>query len=404
MRICFLTLFTPTSENRGGPTALPYYLLKYRSSSISIHMLTCNLNDISEKELQQIADDLEVTYEVMHIHSWYKLAKRNHQTKIRVLFKYPIFTYVYSKRQVAKRLEELNPDVIWQYPDTFFEMLDVLPDKIHVVTGPDCSALTNLRGSLDPFSWSSAVRFWWNAKQVYSNLLLDRKGVRKNVLYHVVGMEDYRYIKRIAPKKNVFFLLHPHYSLVNSPIVDLHKPKLKVLIAGQMKQQLLLGTGVKDLMDSLSFLPESLKERFCFTFLGKGWESYNEQLQMQGYTSEHIKWVEDYVETIACFDIQIAPISVGAGTKGKILDAIGNGVLVIGTTYALENIAVRTMHSCVHYRTANEIPSILLSIANHPDRYEKIARQGVYQVRTYHAPKRIAQRFFGIIEHFCLDS
>ena len=404
MKICLLTLFTPTSENRGGPTALPYYLLKYRSPSISVHILTCNLNDISEKELQQIATELEVTYEVMRIHGWYKLVKRYNQTKIRVLLKYPLFTYVYNKRQVAQRLEELNPDVIWQYPDTFYEMLDVLPDKTHVVTGPDCSALTNLRASLDPFSWSSAMRFWWNAKQVYSNLLLDRKGVRKNVLYHVVGMEDFRYIKRIAPEKNVCFLLHPHYSLVKRPIIDLHKPQLKVMIAGQMKQQMLLGTGVNDLMDGLSLLPEDLKYRFCFTFLGKGWESYNERLQKQGYKSEHIKWVEDYVDAIACFDIQIVPISVGAGTKGKVLDAIGNGVLVIGTTYALENIAVRTMHSCIHYRTANEIPAILSSIANHPERYEKIARQGVHQVRTYHAPKRIAQRFFGIVEHFHLNS
>ena len=57
---------------------------------------------------------------------------------------------------------------------------------------------------------------------------------------------------------------------------------------------------------------------------------------MQGMKLYHIKFAPDYIEEICKHDIQVTPICIGTGTKGKVLDAIANGLLVIGSWYALE--------------------------------------------------------------------
>ena len=38
MKICFVTLFTPTSENRMGPSALNYYLMRDRSFTVGLNI------------------------------------------------------------------------------------------------------------------------------------------------------------------------------------------------------------------------------------------------------------------------------------------------------------------------------------------------------------------------------
>ena len=91
-------------------------------------------------------------------------------------------------------------------------------------------------------------------------------------------------------------------------------------------------------------------------------------------------------------------MTVGSGTKGKVLDACSNGLLGIGSKCSLENVARSHNDSCVLYKNMDDFILFLHSFINNPSRYEKIARKGMEQVRKYHDPKRIAKRFFDIIE------
>jgi hypothetical protein len=137
-----------------------------------------------------------------------------------------------------------------------------------------------------------------------------------------------------------------------------------------------------------------LKEHYVITFLGKGWEKHVEALRNSGYEVEHIKFAPDYIEEVTKHDIQITPIAIGTGTKGKVLDALANGLLVIGTPYALENIAVKHGESCVEYSQPHEVISVLMDIPKNLKNYEDMAAKGKKQVLLAHSPKQISSQLF----------
>ena len=128
--------------------------------------------------------------------------------------------------------------------------------------------------------------------------------------------------------------------------------------------------------------------------MGKGWERHAEALRQAGYDVKHITFAPYYVEEVFKHDIQLTPICIGTGTKGKVLDALANGLLVLGTPYALENIAVEHGKSCIEWRNADEVPGILLDIAANREKYEQMATAGRDAVLKEHDPALIAAQLF----------
>ena len=112
---------------------------------------------------------------------------------------------------------------------------------------------------------------------------------------------------------------------------------------------------------------------------------------------EHISFAPDYVEEVRKHDIQITPIAIGTGTKGKVLDAIVNGLLVIGTNYALENIAVEDGVSCLEYNTQEELLAILSDIPRNREHYEQMAEHGRQAALKEHNREKVAAELFGLI-------
>ena len=145
----------------------------------------------------------------------------------------------------------------------------------------------------------------------------------------------------------------------------------------------------------------ALKEHYQFTFLGKGWEQHAITLRNVGYDVCHIKFAPNYIEEIKKYDIQITPISIGTGTKGKVLDAFANGLLVIGSWYALENISVKKNISCLQYNDTKEIITILKDIYSNQACYEDIAREGRRVILEHHSGLSIAQQLFSLFNNNC---
>ena len=131
------------------------------------------------------------------------------------------------------------------------------------------------------------------------------------------------------------------------------------------------------------------------TILGKGWHAKIDELRKFGYEANLIDFAPDYIEEIVKHDIQINPLSVGTGTKGKVLDALANGLLVIGTPYAMENIAVANNKSCVIYKDATQLISVLKEIPYERTKYEAIAIEGRKCVLTEHNREKISKELFG---------
>ena len=94
-------------------------------------------------------------------------------------------------------------------------------------------------------------------------------------------------------------------------------------------------------------------------------------------------------------DIQVNAIDIGTGTKGKVLDALANGLLVIGTPYAMENIAVENNKSCVICKDAIQLMSVLKEIHYKRAKYEAIAIEGRKCVLTEHNREKISKELFG---------
>ena len=141
-----------------------------------------------------------------------------------------------------------------------------------------------------------------------------------------------------------------------------------------------------------------LPKNYVFTFLGKGWEKHVETMRQAGYEVEHIKFAPDYIEEIVKHDIQITPIAIGTGTKGKVLDAVANGLLVIGTSYAMENIAVENGVSCVEYQEPQEVIGVLMDIPSNRDKYEQMAVKGRDAVLTIHGRETVSKRLFSMFQ------
>ena len=87
-------------------------------------------------------------------------------------------------------------------------------------------------------------------------------------------------------------------------------------------------------------------------------------------------------------------MSLGTGTKGKVLDGLANGLLLIGTRYALENIAVKDGESCIEYDDASEVVAVLKDIIEHRGKYEQMAEAGRDAVLLEHSKSKVAAEFF----------
>ena len=220
-----------------------------------------------------------------------------------------------------------------------------------------------------------------------------------NIIVHLVGEEDVRFLQEINPYLNTVFLRHPHYELPEVPkSIKFTNPRVKLLIAGRydfyMKERADEMVNLFVNKNNLALLQKTYK----LTFLGKGWEQHVETLIALGYDVEHIKFAPDYIEEVYKHDIQLTPTAIGTGTKGKVLDALANGLLVVGTPYALENIAVENGVSCVEYRSNEELLAALMDIPHNVEKYEQMAEKGREAIFVEHGRRHISQQLMALFK------
>ena len=154
----------------------------------------------------------------------------------------------------------------------------------------------------------------------------------------------------------------------------------------------------EEVFDMMLHEVDKLKGYYKITFLGRGWENMVTRLKDAGYDVVQITFARDYIEEIRKYDVQLTPIAIGTGTKGKVLDALANGLLVAGTPFALENIAVKNRVSCVEYHSAKELQSTLMDIPHNVEKYEQMAERGREAIFVEHGRKRISQQLVDLFK------
>ena len=399
MKVVFITPVTPYKENMGGPSGHPYHLMIERPENIIITIYSFNNNHLSPEVISQVEQELRVEIKLLKQPIWWLIILRLHLTFIRLLLKNPINSYIRLNKKVVKEIKDSKPDLVWGYCQEFNGILRQFKEFRRLHTVPDCYSLHFYR-RLGIRQTLSNIKEYWRVVTNYSKHYRMERDYddSNNIVYHLVGEEDKNFLLEINPRLNAHFVRHPHYDL--SPTLPqregaFHQPKIKVVIAG--RYDLYMKQSADELLGELKNCKiEELKNAYTITFLGKGWEKHVETLRSAGYEVEHIKFAPDYIEEICKHDIQLTPIAIGTGTKGKVLDALANGLLVIGTPYAMENIAVKHGESCIEYRHPQEVIEVLKDIPQNIRKYEDMAAEGQRQVLSQHSPSMVSRTLFDI--------
>lgn len=374
MKIVEITPITPWKENKGGTSALQYHILAGRPQNVSVDVWSYNYNDISNDEIRMVENELDINIHLL-AKPWFRTFVVDKELNlVRLLLKYPIFNYIWLSDKEIKDIDSLNADGVWIYGEEMGRISKQLDKYKRVHTLPDAESLYYERlGGIKKIVSGNKFRRMENVMD-------------KTVIYHLVGAMDVDWFKNMAPGVDARFIRHPHYELVDKEIG--FGKKVKLLVAG--RNDIYMRRTANEMIEVLQ---EILKtDDYEVSFLGKGWKDEVGRLRQVGYDVNWKEYVENYVYEVAKYDIQISPLSLGTGTKGKVLDAMANGVLVIGTGYALENIA----DGGVLYKSKEELKDVLLDILSDKEKYEEMASEARKNVRREHNRARVSGQLFDL--------
>lgn len=397
MRVVLITPVTPYKENMGGPSGNPYHLMIERPNDIDITIYCFNSNNLSKETISNVEKELRVKINLVRQPRWITWIIRLHLSFIRLILKYPIGYYIRLSKETVKEIESQKPDLIWAYSQEFSGILKQFRGFKRLHTLADCFSLHWYRRLGLRFTISNIKEYLRCAINYHKHYLMERDyDDDDNITYHLVGEEDVNFLREVHPGINAHFIHHPLYKASESEddikTKKFHSPK-RILVAG--KYDFYMHEAADELFAALEkYKGSELKGSYVITFLGKGWNMHVSKLQDAGWNVKHIKFAPDYLEEIRKHDIQITPIAIGTGTKGKVLDALSNGLLVIGTPYAMENIAVENGKSCIIYKKAEEVIKVLKEIIVNPSKFEIMAKNGQRSVLKEHNRKEIAKRLF----------
>lgn len=399
MKIIFIAGLIPYKENYNGTTALPYHLMKHRPKDIEIECFLFNGNKLPNDRIKSVEKELNIKIHLFKEKWCIKAIITFHLSFIRLFLKYPLQYYVTLPNKIIEEIRLLKPDGIWIYGEEHSRIINQFRGFRRVHTLPDSEALFYHRMLGTRFVMNNMMKYWRCAFMYPKFRHLERDFDRdKSIHYHLVGEADAAFLRDMAPGIQAHFIRHPHYEVkTQSENRHFHTP-IRLLIAGQynyyMKQN--ADELVKVLAKSDDY--KQLKGAYQITFLGHGWEQHVKTLKGSGWNAQQITFAPNYIEEVTKHDIQISPISIGTGTKGKVLDALANGLLVIGTPYAIENIAVEDKKSCLIYHNTEGVIKILKDIYRNPKSYEDIAANGKNSVLKEHDRKTISEELFSLFK------
>lgn len=394
MKIILVTTMTPTRDNINGASAHPYHILKGRDKSIEVDVYSFNGNGVTPEGVKDLEKELNVTIKTFTNSWWIRWVIRLHLTFLKVFLKYPLWYYNIAPKWAIKEIKEINPDGIWVYGHELARTIKALRPIKTVNMMPDCQSLYHYRMMGQRFVFRKSLMYLSQSIMYRKYLAMERDYSVDNVRYSLVGKEDAKMLEKVHPGVDANFVHHPHYDIFEpKKTIKFCSPRIKVVLAG--RNDLYMNQTADEITEVLCN-ENDIAEKFEFTYLGKGWEQTVEKLKAHGYHVNHIRFADDYKKELCNHDIQLTPICVGTGTKGKVLDALANGLLVLGTYYAMENIEVVDGESCVVFNTAEDAVDALRKIAVSPQKYEQVAEAGRKAILMFHSRQQAAKEFFGL--------
>lgn len=398
MRIALITLHTPTPTNCRGASALPFHLLAFRPNDVEVEVWSFNLNGCTSEQIATSESRLGLKIHLVSKPDWFPLLN---PALIRLFLPRPQLSYLSLPTEsfaAIKAYLDGGESAVWMYGEDIAHLARRFAGLRTVITTPDCEAMYYhrvLAMKAVPTSMRSMMRY----ALMYHRyaVMASRYPAGNNIKYHLVGWEDALFLKKLNPAADVRFIRHPHYDLSDishsGPTMD---ERIKILIAGRYDFSMM--QAADDAFEAMKTMSQNVKDRYWVTFLGNGWERSALELQQSGFAVEIKGFVEDYAEEVASHHVQLTPVAVGTGTKGKVLDAFANGLMVIGTPLALENIAVENGKECVEYRMGGDLVHWLSRLADDPSIIHAMSKAGREAVLREHGRVKVAGEFFKLFK------
>lgn len=349
----------------------------------TIHIVTTNANKVPNKIIQKSKNTFINHFDVTPRSWWTKLLVSHKTGKLfSPFFNRSLFYLSRYKisRGIINSIKQFAPDLVLIYPSYLTKVCLQLKEYKVVVIGPDCCAINSFRRLKDSFVYNS--RTYENELKIFAkNIYMENVVAKATDRVCLVGIKDAIIFNTITQSNKAVFFPHPHYKLKEKDTY-FSDEKIKILITGAYDGTTY--TDVNKMIECINEHPDTFNG--CeLTFIGKGWDMVKTRINNK-ISISIIYWVDDYAEEIKKYDIQIFPISMGAGTKGKVLDAFAMGILCIGSYYAFENIAIEPGKSCLVYQDAKEIVNHISAIKVDREKYKKMAELGKKLIRKYHSP------------------
>ncbi|XGV98159.1 MAG: glycosyltransferase family 4 protein [Leptolyngbya sp. BL-A-14] len=396
MRVAVVSGFLPSKHNLKGPTALPYQLLKYAPNNVEIDLYYFPLWYEVETPESVLMEDLHS----LPLKNIYTVTRPNHFVQNYVNWRnrrqglpgglnlFPVNQTIVNKINLSK------PELVWLYPHWLVNWIDHINSHKIVVSGMDSSVLHTER-LIRYGKWQTADEVSWAVHALRENTKLEAMLGLKPVKVHMVGINDVKKYAFVSGQvEQAFYSPHPHYDYLSiKSTLTRSEKKVTVLFSGG-GDNVYVGNHLKHVINSLVDAAEILSSRFNFLFIGSNYKQYVDSLLSVGYSVDFINWVDDYSKALSEALIQIFPIAVGSGTKGKVLQAFASGLLAIGSDIAFENISVIPGKDCLQYHNPEDVSSLLIKVLNDLPFYEKMAASGAQKVREKHAPEYTSKIFW----------
>lgn len=399
MKVILVSLSTPTPYNVRAASALPFHLMRgmqetVEDEKVQVEVYTYNINEVDETSMRQTEDTLGAKIHLLDTPRWQQWMLRLHLLMLRVLLRYPLCAYYRLPKAVVEQIKAAQPDVLWIYGEELAGIAKHFPGMNIICTMPDCEAMYYHRLLRKRFATQRLSQILRYAFAYWQYRGMERDQFQPQVLYQFVGKADKEFFDEINPRARAVFVEHPappqpslvgegeglaHTRLFHSP--------LRIVMPG--RYDIYQKEEVDEILPEL-VKADGLKEHCVITFLGKGWDEPAAQLRASGWTVNIKTWAEDYAAELRQHDVALYPISVGTGTKGKVLDAFINGLLIIGTPFALENIDYGD--DAILYHQPTEVIAALRSIIGAPDGYTAMAQRGCTRIRAVHDRQRVVQQ------------
>ena len=146
--------------------------------------------------------------------------------------------------------------------------------------------------------------------------------------------------------------------------------------------------------------PALYKENIKFTIAGSEMPEFIFEYKNKYKSLEVLPDVP--IETLemlyAATRIAIVPLQVGAGVKGKVIEAMAKGVPVVGTDRAFEGLNKNEAFIYKGYNTAAEIVENIILTYNNQQRWEQLSAFGKQYVKENFNKENMRQAFKDIIQ------